>query len=120
MEFCSRNLRPQIVELAAKRRMPDFYWASQFVESGGLMSYGENLGSSYRAAAAYIDKIKKGANPANLRVEQPTRFELVINRKTAKVLDLTVPQSLADAGGRRDPIIPAPKAPLRVTPAIQL
>jgi putative tryptophan/tyrosine transport system substrate-binding protein len=88
------NLRPQIVELAAKNRMPDFYWASQFVESGGLMSYGENLGSSYRATAAYIDKIKKGANPANLPVEQPTRFELVINMKTAKALGLTVPQSL--------------------------
>ena len=88
------NLRPQIVELAAKSRMPDFYWASQFVESGGLMSYGENLGSSYRATAAYIDKIKKGANPANLPVEQPTRFELVINMKTAKALGLTVPQSL--------------------------
>jgi putative ABC transport system substrate-binding protein len=88
------NLRPQIVELAAKNRMPDFYWASQFVESGGLMSYGENLGSSYRATAAYMDKIKKGANPANLPVEQPTRFELVINMKTAKALGLTVPQSL--------------------------
>jgi len=88
------NLRPQIVELAAKNRMPDFYWASQFVESGGLMSYGENLRGSYRATAAYMDKIKKGANPANLPVEQPTRFELVINMKTAKALGLTVPQSL--------------------------
>ena len=74
--------------------MPDFYWASQFVESGGLMSYGENLGSSYRATAAYIDKIKKGANPANLPVEQPTRFELVINMKTAKALGITIPQPL--------------------------
>ncbi len=88
------NLRPQIVELAAKNRMPDFYWASQFVESGGLMSYGENLRSSYRATATYMEKIKKGANPANLPVEQPTRFELVINMKTAKALGLTVPQSL--------------------------
>jgi putative tryptophan/tyrosine transport system substrate-binding protein len=88
------NLRPQIVELAAKNRMPDFYWASQFVESGGLMSYGESLRGSYRGAAAYVDKIKKGANPANLPVEQPTRFELVINMKTAKALGLTVPQSL--------------------------
>jgi putative ABC transport system substrate-binding protein len=88
------NLRPQIVELAAKYRMPDFYWASQFVESGGLMSYGENLRGSYRATAAYMDKIKKGAKPANLPVEQPTRFELVINMKTAKALSLTVPQAL--------------------------
>jgi putative ABC transport system substrate-binding protein len=88
------NLRPQIVELAAKYRMPDFYWASQFVESGGLMSYGENLRSSYRATATYMDRIKKGANPANLPVEQPTRFELVINLKTAKALGITVPQAL--------------------------
>jgi ABC-type uncharacterized transport system substrate-binding protein len=88
------NLRPRIVELAAKYRMPDFYWASQFVESGGLMSYGENLRGSYRATAAYIDRIKKGANPGDLPVEQPTRFELVINMKTAKALGLSVPQSL--------------------------
>ena len=88
------NLRPQIVELAAKYRMPDFYWASQFAESGGLMSYGENLRSSCRATATYVDRIKKGANPANLPVEQPTRFELVINLKTAKALGLTVPQAL--------------------------
>jgi putative ABC transport system substrate-binding protein len=58
------------------------------------MSYGENLRSSYRAAAAYMDKIKKGANPAELPVEQPTRFELVINMKTAQALGLNVPQSL--------------------------
>jgi putative ABC transport system substrate-binding protein len=58
------------------------------------MSYGESLLGSYRGAAAYVDKIKKGANPANLPVEQPTRFELVINMKAAKTLGLTVPQSL--------------------------
>jgi putative ABC transport system substrate-binding protein len=88
------NLRPQIVELAAKYRIPDFYWASQFVTAGGLMSYGENLGNSYRAAAVYMDKIKKGANPGNLPVEQPTRFELVINMKTARALGLSIPQPL--------------------------
>ena len=88
------NLRPQFVELAAKYRLPDFYWAREFVESGGLMSYGESLRGSYRATATYVDKIKKGANPANLPVQQPTRFELVINMKTAKALGLTVPQSL--------------------------
>jgi putative tryptophan/tyrosine transport system substrate-binding protein len=88
------NLRPQIVELAAKYRMPDFYWASQFVESGGLMSYGENLGNSYRAAAAYMEKIRKGAKPGDLPVEQPTHFELVINLKTARTLGLNVPPSL--------------------------
>jgi putative ABC transport system substrate-binding protein len=88
------NLRPQIVELAAKYRIPDFYWASQFVESGGLMSYGENLGNSYRATAAYMEKIRKGAKPGDLPVEQPTHFELVINLKTARTLGLTVPPSL--------------------------
>jgi putative ABC transport system substrate-binding protein len=88
------NLRSQIVELAAKYRMPDFYWASEFVASGGLMSYGENLRSSYRAAAVYMDKIKKGANPGDLPVAQPTRFELVVNMKRAQALGLSVPQSL--------------------------
>jgi putative ABC transport system substrate-binding protein len=88
------NLRPQIVELAAKSRMPDFYWAREFAESGGLMSYGENLRMSYRAGAEYMNKIKKGANPGELPVEQPTKFELVINTKTAKALGLAIPQSL--------------------------
>src|SRR5262249_9884877 len=88
------NLRPQIVELAARYRMPDFYWAREFVDSGGLTSYGESLRASYRASAAYIDRIKKGAYPGDLPVEQPTRFELVINLKTAKALGLAVPQSL--------------------------
>ena len=88
------NLRPQIVELAARNRLPDFHWASQFVEAGGLMSYGENLRGSYRATAAYMDKITKGAPPADLPVQQPTRFELVINLRTARVLGLAVPQAL--------------------------
>lgn len=88
------NVRAQLVELAAKNRLPDFYWAREFVESGGLMSYGENLRGSYRNAAAYMDKIKRGANPATLPVEQPTRFELVLNMKTAKALGLTVPQAV--------------------------
>ena len=88
------NLRPRIVELAAQYRLPDFYWASEFVESGGLASYGENLRASYRATTSYMGKIAKGASPANLPVEQPTRFELVINMKTARALGLTVPPSL--------------------------
>jgi putative ABC transport system substrate-binding protein len=88
------NLRPQIVELAAKYRLPDFYWAREFVESGGLMSYGESLRGSYRASASYVEKIKKGAYPGDLPVEQPTRFELVVNAKTAKALGIVVPQSL--------------------------
>lgn len=88
------NLRPQIVELAAKYRLPDFYWAREFVESGGLMSYGESLRGSYRSSASYVEKIKKGAYPGDLPVEQPTRFELVVNAKTAKALGIVVPQSL--------------------------
>jgi putative tryptophan/tyrosine transport system substrate-binding protein len=88
------NLRPQIVALAAQNRMPDSYWAREYVDSGGLMSYGEDLRSSYRAGAGYMEKIKKGANPGELPVEQPTRYYLVINLKTAKTLGITIPQSL--------------------------
>ena len=88
------NTRPQLVALAARNRMPDFYWAREFVESGGLMSYGESLRGSYREAAAYMDKIKRGMDPGTLPVAQPTRFEMVINMKTAKALGLTIPQSL--------------------------
>ena len=88
------NARPQIVGLSARYRMPDFYWASEFVESGGLMSYGENLRGTYRRAADYVGRIKNGANPAEMPVSQPTKFELVINLKTAKALGLTIPQTL--------------------------
>ena len=88
------NNRARIVELAAKYHLPDSYWVSDYVEAGGLMSYGENLRSSYRGAATYVDKIAKGSNPATLPVAQPTRFELVVNQKTAKTLGLKIPQSL--------------------------
>ena len=88
------NSRDRIVALAAKHRMPDIYWASEFVEAGGLLSYGANLRDSYVDATAYIDKVVKGAKPASLPVAQPTRFELVVNRKTAKSLGLTVPPSI--------------------------
>jgi putative ABC transport system substrate-binding protein len=88
------NARPQLVELAAKYHIPDFYWASEFVQSGGLMSYGESLSGSYRNAAGYMSRIKNGANPAQMPVSQPTKFELVLNLKTARALGLTVPQSL--------------------------
>lgn len=88
------NVRGRIVEFAAKHRMPDFYWASEFVEAGGLVSYGANLRDSYRDATVYIDKVVKGAKPATLPVAQPTRFELVVNQKTAKSLGLTIPQAL--------------------------
>jgi putative ABC transport system substrate-binding protein len=88
------NMRAQIVELAAKYRLPDFYWTSDFVEAGGLMSYGENLHGSYRSVATYIDKVAKGSNPATLPVAQPTRFEMVVNQKTAKTLGVKIPQSI--------------------------
>jgi len=88
------NMRARIVELAAKYRMPGAYWASDYVEAGGLLSYGENLRDSYRSTGVYIDKIAKGAAPANLPVAQPTRFELVVNLKTAKALGITIPSSI--------------------------
>jgi len=83
-----------IVQLAAKHRLPAMYSAREFVEGGGLISYGVNYADLYRRAATYVDKILKGAKPADLPVEQPTKFELVINMKTAKALALTIPPSL--------------------------
>ncbi len=86
--------RTRVADLAAKSRLPAMYGFRDFVDAGGLMSYSANLADMYRRAAAYVDKILKGAKPADLPVEQPTRFELVINLKTAKVLALTIPQSV--------------------------
>jgi putative ABC transport system substrate-binding protein len=82
------------VELAAKTRLPAIYPFREDVEAGGLMSYGPSVSDLFRRAATYVDKILKGAKPADLPVEQPTKFELVINLKTAKVLGLNVPQNL--------------------------
>ena len=86
--------RSQIVQLATKHRLPGVYQAREFVEIGGLMSYGDNVAQRFRRAAVYVDKILKGAKPAELPVEQSTKFEFVINSKTAKALGLTIPQSL--------------------------
>jgi putative ABC transport system substrate-binding protein len=88
------NIRPQLVAGAAAHRLPDFHWAREFVDSDGLMSYGESLRASYAAAAAYVDRIKKGAKAADLPVEQPRRFELIVNLKTARALGVTVPPSV--------------------------
>ena len=84
----------QIVELAAKNRLPAMYPWREFTESGGLMAYSPNRTEMYRRSATFVDKILKGAKPADLPVEQPTKFELVINLKTAKALGLTIPPSL--------------------------
>jgi len=86
--------RSRIVESVAQTRLPAMYAFRQFVDAGGLMSYGPNLPDSFRRAATYADKILKGAKPADLPVEQPTRFELVINLRTAKALGLTIPPSV--------------------------
>jgi len=86
--------RRQIVNLALKSRLPAVYDDRDFVEAGGLMSYGTNLAELFRRTATFVDKILKGAKPADLPVEQPTKFELVVNLKTAKALGLTIPQSV--------------------------
>jgi putative tryptophan/tyrosine transport system substrate-binding protein len=83
--------RKQIVDLATKNRLPAIYPSGAYVESGGLMSYGPDLIEPYQRAAVMVDKILKGAKPADIPVEQPTKFELMINLKTAKTLGLTIP-----------------------------
>jgi putative tryptophan/tyrosine transport system substrate-binding protein len=84
----------QIVDFANKNRLPAMYQVRGNVEAGGLMSYGASRVELFRSAAVYVDKILRGANPADLPVEQPRKFELVINMKTAKALKLTIPQSI--------------------------
>jgi putative ABC transport system substrate-binding protein len=85
---------PRIVDLAARERLPTFYRDRLFVEGGGLMSYGADWADLFRRAPFYVDKILKGARPGDLPIEQPTRFQLAINLKTAKALGLTIPPSL--------------------------
>jgi putative ABC transport system substrate-binding protein len=86
--------RAKIAELAVKNRLPFISSTSEFVHAGGLMSYGPSTTDLYRRAAAYVDKILKGTKPADLPVEQPTKFELLINLKTAKALGLSIPPTL--------------------------
>jgi len=95
--------RTRLVEFAAKHRLPTIYHQSEFVVvSGGLMSYGPDFRDLFRRAATYVDKILRDAKPGDLPVERPTKFELVINLKTAKVLGLTIPPSRL---GRADQVI---------------
>jgi putative tryptophan/tyrosine transport system substrate-binding protein len=86
--------RTRIMELAARQRLPVLYGWREFAEEGGLMSYGPDIQVLVRQAATYVDRILKGEKPSNLPVQQPTKFELVINLKTAKALGLTVPDTL--------------------------
>jgi putative ABC transport system substrate-binding protein len=83
-----------IAEFAARTRLPAIYAESDYARAGGLVTYGANFDELYRRAAHYVDRILKGAKPAELPVEQPTKFELVINMKTAKALGITIPQSI--------------------------
>jgi putative ABC transport system substrate-binding protein len=86
--------RARIMDFTARNHLPGVYPHPEFVETGGLMSFGPNSVEMHRRAAAYVDKILKGAKPADLPVEQPMKFQLVINLKTAKALGLTIPQSV--------------------------
>ena len=88
------NMGPAIVDLAARQRLPAIYEAKYFVDAGGLISYGPSVPDLCRRAAGYVDRIFKGAKPADLPVQQPTKFEMLISLKTAKALGLAIPQSL--------------------------
>ena len=90
----TREHRQRIVDFAAQQHLPAIYEAREFVDAGGLISYGPSLLAMQRRVADYVDKIFKGAKPGDIPVEQPTKFELVINLKTAKALGLSVPPTL--------------------------
>jgi putative ABC transport system substrate-binding protein len=88
------NHRARVVELTAQRRLPAMFPEREFADAGGFMAYGPSVPDSFRRATVYVDRILKGAKPGDLPVEQPTKFELVINLKAAKALGMTIPSSL--------------------------
>ena len=88
------NQRLQVASLATKHRLPALFPKREFVDAGGLLSYGPSIPASFHRAATYVDKILKGVKPADLPVEQPTKFELVLNLKTAQALGITIPPTL--------------------------
>ena len=94
VDFTANALRGETVKLALKHRLPIMYPSREDVEAGGMLSYGPNRPSEYRQAASLVHKILRGAKPADLPIEQPTKFELMINAKTVKALGLTIPPSL--------------------------
>ena len=96
------RVRREIAQVALKNRLPTSFAFREYVEAGGLIAYGVNFSNMFSRVAEYIDKILKGAKPADLPVEQPTKFELVVNLKTARALGLTIPASLL---GRADEVI---------------
>ena len=93
-DFAIESMRDDVVRAARAARLPAAYEQRTFVEAGGLLSYGTNFIDLYRRAAGYVDKILKGAKPGDLPIEQPTKFELVVNLKTAKALGIAIPQTL--------------------------
>ncbi len=92
--------RKRIVELAGKYRLPGIYFQKEFVDEGGLMSYGADIDDLYQRAAVYVDKILKGTKPADLPVQQATKFDFIINLKAAKQMDLTIPNRVLERANR--------------------
>jgi len=86
--------RARLADLSIRHRLPTMFGGGDYAKAGGLMAYGLNFPDAYRRAAGYVDRLLRGANPAELPVEQPTKFEFVVNLKTAKALGVTIPQSL--------------------------
>jgi putative ABC transport system substrate-binding protein len=99
-ESVTLDHRTRLADHAVRRRLPTVFGVSEFAEAGGLLTYGPSLVDGYRRAASYVDKILKGAKPADLPVAQPTTFELVVNLKAAKALGLTIPQVVLQRADR--------------------